>query len=91
MMSKLNKMSMPGKRKPLDDAAVLELEMEPSSEDSSEGDSGESSEEESSHEGEKSPLADVSDDELLAEIRKRGLSAKAEKASSSEPSSDEEY
>jgi len=40
--------------------------------------------------GEDGPAAMLSDDELLAELRKRGLSSKAAKASA-KPSSDDEY
>ena len=96
--SKLDKMSMP-KRPKMDDAMIMELEMEPA-----EGDEMEPSEDsdmsnelagESDAEGgddmEMGPLADVSDDDLIAEMRKRGLSADAEKAASDEPMSDDEY
>lgn len=90
---KLDKMSMPGKKSPLDDVAVMELEMDPgaeSDEDSSEADM--SNELAGEGEGETDgALADASDDDLLAEVRKRGLSAKAEAASGDEPKADDEY
>lgn len=86
--SKLSKMSMPSKKNPLDDVAVMELEMEPS--DSEESDT--SNEQEGEAEGEiDGLLAEASDEELLAEVRKRGLSDKADKAAGDEPTSDDEY
>lgn len=93
--SKLSKMSMPSKKKPLDDMLVMELEMEPADESDMDMDSEEadvSNELDGEAEGETDgPLADASDEDLLAEMRKRGLSEKAKKASSDEPMSDDEY
>lgn len=94
---KLSKLNMPSKKKPLDDVAVMELEMEPESDssddsdvsDAEEGDSADADAE--SSDADTVPLADASDDELLAEVRKRGLSDRAEKASGDEPTSDDEY
>lgn len=95
---KLSKLNMPSKKKPLDDVAVMELEMEPSGDDAGddsdtadaeEGDSADADAE--SSDADTVPLADASDDELMAEVRKRGLTAKAEKASGDEPTSDDEY
>lgn len=92
--SKLSKMSMPSKKKPLDDVAVMELELEPMDEESE--DSSDESDTSNEHAGESEgesdgPLADASDEDLLAEVRKRGLSEKAAKAEGDEPLSDEEY
>lgn len=91
---KLDKMSMPSKKKPLDDVTVMELEMDPADAeadmDSEEADM--SNELAGESEGETDgPLADASDEDLLAEVRKRGLSEKAEKAEGDEPLSDSEY
>lgn len=96
MAGKLDKMSMPKKKSPLDDVAVMELEMEPGSESDAEGDSGDESDMSNELAGESEgetdgPLADASDEDLLAEVRKRGLSEKADKASGDEPTSDSEY
>lgn len=97
---KLDKMSMPKRKSPLDDVAVMELEMEPKSEDDSEGPSDEEGADEADmsnelageSEGETDgPLGDASDEDLLAEVRKRGLTAKADKASGDEPTADDEY
>lgn len=91
--SKLSKMEMPSKKKPLDDVTIMELEMEPmEDEDMPEGDSDMANELEGESEGETDgPLADASDEDLLAEMRKRGLSEKARKASGDEPLSDDGY
>lgn len=83
---KLDKLSMPSKKKPLDDVAVMELELEPTSDESDTEESAEEGEPEMS-----SALSDASDEELMAEVRKRGLASRAEKASSDEPMSDDEY
>lgn len=98
---KLDKMSMPSKKKPLDSVAVMELELDPGPDadmaDDGPGGQGPSEEDmanELDGEGDgetDGPLADASDDDLLAEVRKRGLSASAEKADSDEPLSDDEY
>ena len=90
--SKLSRMSMPSKKPALDDVAVMELEMEPAdeSDDSAEMDAEMAAESDEPADAE-GPLAEASDEELLAELRKRGLSGAAEKASSDEPSSDDEY
>lgn len=91
---KLDKMSMPKRKSPLDDVAVMELEMEPESESDEAGadESDMSNELAGETEGETDgALADASDEDLLAELRKRGLSDKAEKASGDEPTSDDEY
>jgi len=95
MAGKLSKMNMPAKKKPLDDVTVMELEMEPADEGEetpAEMDADLSNELAGEAEGETDgALADASDEDLLAEVRKRGLTAKAEKASGDEPMSDEQY
>lgn len=100
-MSKLSKMSMPKKKSPLDDVSVMELELEPGADadmaDKGPGGEGPSEDDmanELAGEGEgetDGPLADASDEDLLAEVRKRGLSEKADKASGDEPLGDDEY
>ena len=96
--SKLDKMSMPSKKKPLDDVTIMELEMEPSDEGAEsdadmdlENEMAGEADAELNSEAEPSALAVVSDEDLLAEMRKRGLSAAAEKAAGDEPMSDSEY
>lgn len=79
MMNMLKGMPMPKKKKP------AEAPMHGMEEDGSEGEPGESEveinlgdlggEEEKGMEESPSPLADASDDELLAEVKKRGLKA----------------
>jgi hypothetical protein len=84
---KLSKLSMPTKRKAIDMAALKDG---PADEGSPEEEASESPEEEASEDdgsdgaegapddaaGDDSHLAAVSDDELMAEIKKRGLAAK---------------
>jgi hypothetical protein len=96
-MSKLGKMQMPAKKKPEDQWSMMELEepapdAESDSEDAGEmtGESEGETGREPSPEGEAPSLDAASDDELMAELRKRGLSGRAEKAAS-KSSPDEEY
>lgn len=72
-LSKLSALKMPGKRKELD---MSELDMEEPSLDEELPGEGDPGEQEAA-----SPAAldDVSDDELLAELKKRGLSAQLDK------------
>jgi hypothetical protein len=95
---KLGKLAMP-KKKPMESEMELELGGEEMAElGDSEMEMGEDEEslgslmgeEEGAGELEDGPAAMLSDDELLAELRKRGLSSKAAKAST-KPSSDDEY
>jgi hypothetical protein len=95
--SKLDAMQMPQKKEGL----AFELELGPDENESPEGDmssemageaEGESGDEPRMEEESagSEALAEVSDDDLMAELRKRGLMAKASKASS-KPSPDDEY
>lgn len=77
--SKLNKLQMPKKRQDdmeMDDMLAAEDEGSPE-EEASESPEEEAQEDDMGAE-KASPLADVSDDDLLAEIKKRGLSSELE-------------
>lgn len=86
---KLDKIKMPNKKKSMmDEYTVMELESEPGESDDNAGDSagefkgesegevGEEPEMESEPEMGNEQLAGVSDEDLLAELKKRGLSSK---------------
>lgn len=87
--SKLDKMAMPSKKKPMDDAMLLELEMEPAGDEASDDMANEmegeaDAESDAEMPPEDNPLADISDDDLMAEMKRRGLSADAEMEMGSE-------
>lgn len=90
----LNKLNKPSKKKPAIEAEDMKAMF--SDEESAEGDmanelAGESIGESEDVEAESiSELDGVSDEELMAELRKRGLASKAVSASK-KPSTDEEY
>lgn len=97
MMSKkkLGKLSMPEKRS--DEMDLSELDSEPSAEESNEEaaefpESGEEAPEEASSE-EHSYLAKCSDDELMAELKKRGLDKElaSDEAAAGESEADQDY
>jgi hypothetical protein len=78
---KLDKLKMPGKRKEAADVSELDMDL-PESEDDPLAEEG--PKEDLAMEGdvdldaldEESPMAGLSDDDLLAEVKKRGLDAK---------------
>lgn len=79
MKNKLSKLKMPMREEV--DTSELDMEMPSGEGDMAEGDMEEPSKE--------SPLAGASDDELLAEMKKRGLMGDLEESSSEEMARDE--
>jgi len=81
---KLDKLMMPKRKKPEDSMSVMELELEAEPEEDSdlanemEGEAEAESDgsEMSSESLDEGPLTDASDDELMAELKRRGLQGK---------------
>lgn len=83
MAGKLSKLKMPKR----EEISMEELDMGPAPEMEGEGEMGMESE---MPKQEPSMLADISDDDLLAEVKKRGLMSQLEEMSPEEMARDEE-
>lgn len=82
---KLSKLAMPEKRQ--EDYGALDLQQD---EDADHGDESADVAPDGDHADAKDPAADLSDDDLLAEVKKRGLAKKLEDDEEASESPDEE-